>query len=63
MTIKHDWRRYLPNIGLSIEIPFISLQVMAFYERWDMLTVEWFRLDWRVYRWKGHFNLYWKPTR
>lgn len=61
MENEKNWRRYLPNIGLRVELPFNTrFSIVTLYERQDALTVEWFRLDWNVYKWGGYFNLYYK---
>lgn len=63
--IQKHWRRFLPNIGLSVELPFNTrFRVVALYERVETYnTIEIFRFDWHVYRWGGYFDLYWKPIK
>ena len=58
--IIKKWRKYLPNILIVLEIPFISIKTVIMRERIEYEYIDIFRLYWRVYKWSGEFNLYWK---
>jgi len=53
-----SWRKYLPNIYVGLEIPLISVKTVMFRECQDQYAIDWFRIEWRVWRWNGSFRLY-----
>lgn len=55
---KPHWTKYLPNLGLFITLPFFSVKTVLLCESFNELTVEWTRIEIRVWKWDFEFRLY-----
>lgn len=55
---RPHWTKYLPNIGVAIELPFLRIYSSILYERQDSATVEWTALNIRLWKWHFDIRLY-----
>lgn len=54
------WRRYLPNIAFRLQVPLLSISTQLLYESYEQLTVEFTRVEVKLWKWSFGFRLYWR---
>ena len=50
------WR--FPLIEIYLRIPLIKIQSVMFAENLDSYAYEYVRIEWKVWKWEGHFRIY-----
>jgi len=51
---------YKPNLMFHLDVGFFRLQTHLFVQAIDRYTYDYIRLEWKLFKWSGGFNLY-KP--
>lgn len=59
---KNKWRKWLPNIHLTIILPFFRLETTLLYERQETMGVEWTGINLQIWKYHFRFMWYWKPV-
>lgn len=53
-----NWKQYLPDIGISVALPFCKIRTSCLLYRYDQDVVEWISLEVSVWKWHTQFRLY-----
>lgn len=59
---KINWRPYKPYLFMALDLGFMSFQTQLMRQAYERDAFDYIRISWRLFKWKGEFNLY-KPGR
>ncbi len=63
MKTKYHWTKYLPELRLWIEfMPFFSLRTEAMYQRYESKTRSFLDVRVTLWKWKFHFDTYFREA-